>query len=268
LETVLKIQNRKWIRMGVDAKSGITSQPVSEPYIDTAAELTGLDPEFDSVTVDSSLDANVPAATRFQKKGLYERTDFVENPYAFQKLSQGEKLNASTHEILESKQVNGFLGEELKQTHGISDDFADFLNYAQTEFPNEIREGMTQALTNKILPEGEKTGQRFYPDETDIFESLVKGQGFDLEDELFDEVKTEVENDYSFDNTEIYDFAVEDGFYYESGSVGGFDYEFMASGDKMGVYGPEIASQYKQNMIDYLSPGTVMYDLDGLDLNY
>jgi len=42
----------------------------------------------------------------------------------------------------------------------------------------------------------------------------------------------------------------------------------MASGDKMGVYGPEIASQYKQNMIDYLSPGTVMYDLDGLDLNY
>jgi len=56
--------------MGVDAKSGITSQPVSEPYIDTAAELTGLDPEFDSVTVDSSLDANVPAATRFQKKGF------------------------------------------------------------------------------------------------------------------------------------------------------------------------------------------------------
>jgi len=83
-----------------------------------------------------------------------------------------------------------FWEKKLKQTHGISDDFADFLNYAQTEFPNEIREGMTQALTNKILPEGKKTGQRFYPDETDIFESLVKGQGFDLEeDELFDEVK-------------------------------------------------------------------------------
>ena len=119
--------------MGVDAKSGISNEPLSEDFIDTAADLTGLEPEFDSITVDSSLDTNVPAATRFQKKGSYERTDFVENPYAFEKLSRGEKLNASAHEILESKQVNGFLGEELKDTHDISDEFADFLNYASKQ---------------------------------------------------------------------------------------------------------------------------------------
>lgn len=254
--------------MGVDAKSGVTEQLVSEPYIDTAAELTGLDPEFDSVTVDSSLDTNVPAATRFQKKGLYERTDFVENPYAFQQLSKGEKLNASAHEILESKQMNGFLGEELKKSHDISDEFADFLNYAQTEFPNDIREGMTQALTNKILPKGEETGQRFYPDETDIFESLVEGKGFDLEEELFDEVKQEVEDNYERLDAEVYDFAIDNDFYYEAGNVAGLDYEFMALGDKMDFYGPEIAQEYKENMFEYVAPGSGMYDLDSLDLTY
>lgn len=253
--------------MGVDAKSGLTDQPLSEPYIDTASELTGLEPEFDSVTVDPSLNTNVPAATRFQKKGLYERTDFVENPYAFQQLSQGEKLNASTHEILESKQMNGFLGEELKQTHGISDEFADFLNYAQTEFPNDIREGMTQAITNTILPEGEKTGQRFYPEQTDIFESLLEGKGFDLEEELFDEAKQEVETGYD-SQSEVYDFAIDDDFYYETGSIGGLDYEFMAVGDKMDVYGPAIAESYKQDTFDYIAPGSGMYDLEGLDSAY
>lgn len=254
--------------MGVDAKSGLNNDPVSEEFIDTAAELTGLEPEFDSVTVDASLDTNVPAATRFQKDGLYERTDFVENPYAFQKLSQGEKLNASAHEILESKQVNGFLGEELKETHGISDEFADFLNYAQTEFPNSIREGMTQAITNKILPDGEETGQNFYPDETDIFESLVEGKGFDIEEELFDDVKQEVKNNYEAIDSEVYDFAVDDNFYYETGSVEGFDYEFMAVGDKMGVYGPEVANQYKENMAEYLIPNSDTYSLDNLNSTY
>lgn len=254
--------------MGVDAKSGVTGQPVSEQYIDAAAELTGLDPEFDSVTVDSTLDTNVPAATRFQKNGLYEKTDFVENPYVFQQLSQGEKLNASAHEILESKQVNGFLGEELKKTHDISDEFADFLNYAQTEFPNSIREGMTQALTNKILPEGEKTGQRFYPDETDVFESLIEGKGFDLEEELFNEAKQEVENNYDGLNSEVYEVAIGNDFYYETGNVGGFDYEFMAVGDKMGFYGPEIANQYREDAFDHVAPGSGMYDLDSLDSNY
>jgi len=251
--------------MGVSAKSGIGKVSEAEEHVETAAELTGLDPEFDSIVADNSLDRDVPAATRFQKKGLYERTDFVENTYAFQQLSEGEKLNASAHEILESKQMNGFLGEELKQSHGISDEFADFLNYAQTEFPNNVREGMTQAITNKILPEGERTGQRFYPDETDIFESLVEGKGFDLEEELFDEAKNEVEQNYS---SEIYDFAISDDFYYEAGNVGGLDYEFMAVGDKMGVYGSEIATQYKENLVDYVAPGSGMYDLDSLDSNY
>lgn len=247
--------------MGVDAKSANINQPVSEPYIDTAAELTGIDPEFDSVTVDPSLDTNVPAATRFQKKGMYEKTDFVENPYAFQQLSKGEKLNASAHEILESKQVNGFLGEELKETHDISDEFADFLNYAQTEFPNDIREGMTQALTNKILPEGERTGRRFYPEQTDIFESLLEGQGFDLEEELFEDVKNEVEaGDYTLgSNNEIYDFAIDDNLYYEKGNVAGIDYEFMAIGEGMGMYGSEIADQYKQGMLEYNPSSSGMY---------
>jgi len=254
--------------MVVDAKSGITDQPISEPYIDTAAEITGLEPEFDSVSVDSSLDTNVPAATRFQKKGLYERTDFVENPYAFQQLSQGEKLNASTHEILESKQVNGFLGEELKQTHGISDEFADFLNYAQTEFSNSLREGMTQAITNTILPEGERTGQRFYPKQTDIFEKLVEGKGFDLEEELFDEVKQEVDKNYGGSNSEIYDFALDDNFYYERGSIDGVEYEFMAIGEEVDVYGPEVARKYKNDTFDYVPPGSGMYDLDSLELEY
>ncbi len=254
--------------MGVDAKSGLTGQPLSEPYIDTAAEMTGIDPEFDSVTVDPSLETNIPAATRFQKKGLYERTDFVENPYSFQQLSKGEKLNASAHEILESKQMNGFLGEELKQTHDISDEFADFLNYAQTEFPNSIREGMTQALTNKILPEGEKTGRKFYPDETDVFETLVESEGFDLEEELFDEAKQEIGDNYDSLNSEIYDFAVEDNFYYEKGSINGVDYEFMAVGDKMGVYGPEILENYKQDTFDYVAPGSGVYDLESLDSTY
>lgn len=254
--------------MGVDAKSGLTSDPVSKDFIDTAAELTGLDPEFDSVKVDSSLDTNVPAATRFQKKGLYERTDFVENPYAFQQLSQGEKLNASAHEILESKQVNGFLGEELKETHDISDEFADFLNYAQTELPNSIREGMTQALTNKVLPDGETTGQNFYPDETDIFESMIEGKGFDLEEELFDEAKQEIDDNYESLNSEVYDFAIDDDFYYETGNMAGLDYEFMAVGDKMDVYGPELANQYKENVIDYVAHGSNMYDIDSLDSTY
>lgn len=248
--------------MGVDAKSGIGKDPLSEDFIDAAADLTGLEPEFDSITVDSSLDTNVPAATRFQKKGNYERTDFVENPYAFEKLSKGEKLNASAHEILESKQVNGFLGEELKDTHDISDEFADFLNYAQTEFPNSVREGMTQAITNKILPDGEKTGQNFYPDETDIFESLVEGQGFDIEEELFEDVKQEVSDEYEELDSEIYDFTISDDFYYETGNIRGFDYEFMAVGDKMEVYGPEVANQYKKNVVGYLDPGSGLYNSD------
>lgn len=254
--------------MGVSARSGIGKTSEAEEHVDKAADLTGLEPEFDSITSDPSLDPNVPAATRFQKKGLYERTDFVENPYAFQQLSEGEKLNASAHEILESKQVNGFLGEELKQTHDISDEFAGFLNYAQTEFPNSIREGMTQALTNQILPEGERTGKRFYPKETDIFESLVEGEGFDLEEELFDEAKNEVEQNYRSGSSEIYDFATGEDLYYETGNVGGLDYEFMAIGDKMELYGPEIANQYKENLVDYVAPGSGMYDLEGLESKY
>lgn len=258
--------------MGVAAKPNVGNRSEAEEYVDKAADLTGLEPEFDlfvtDASLDASLDANVPAATRFQKKGLYERTDFVENPYAFQQLSQGEKLNASAHEILESKQMNGFLGEELKQTHDISEEFADFLNYAQTEFPNEIREGMTQAITNKILPHGEGTGKRFYPEQTDIFESLVEAQGFDLEEELFDEAKQEVQENYGAADNEIYDFAIEDNFYYEKGNVAGVDYEFMAVGEGMELYGSNIAEQYKENIIDYVAPGSGMYDLDDLNSIY
>lgn len=227
----------------------------AENFIDRAADLTDIEPEFDSIVTDPSLKSTVPAATRFQKKGLYERTDFVENPYAFQKLSEGEKLNASAHEILESKQMNGFLGDELKQTHQISDDFADFLNYAQTEFPNDIREGMTQALTNKMLPNGEATGRNFYPKQTDIFESLVEHAGFDLEEELFKEAKQEIGGRESSHNGNIYSFGFVDGFYYEKGGINGFDYEFMAVGDKIGVYGPEIAKKYKDNLSNYLRSG-------------
>lgn len=234
--------------MGVNAASALGSSGQAEDYVDAAADLTGLEPEFDTIVTDPTLDSSVPAATRWQKKGLYERTDFVENPYAFQQLSEGEKLNASAHEILESKQVNGFLGEELKRTHGISDEFADFLNYAQTEFPNHLREGMTQALTNRVLPDGETTGRRFYPDETNVFESLVDAAGFDLEEELFDEAKQEVEEGYSMPGMEAYDFAIAEGFYYETGSVAGIDYEFMAMGDQIGFYGPELARAYRQTL--------------------
>lgn len=251
--------------------AGVRSPKTSteaEEYVKEAASLTGLEPDFDSITVDPQLDENVPAATRFKKKGLYETTDFVENPYAFQQLSKGEKLNASAHEILESKQMNGFLGEELKQSHQISEEFADFLNYAQTEFPNSIREGMTQAITNTILPDGERTGKNFYPEETDVFETIVEGAGFDLKEELFEEAKEEVSDDYGIPEAEIYDFEIADDIYYESGEVGGVKYEFMAVGDKMSVYGPDLANQYKRSVIDYVPPGSGMYDLDSLDSIY
>lgn len=248
--------------MGVGVSSATSNQSGAEEHIEAAAEMTGLEPEFDSIVCDPSLDPDVPAATRFQKNGLYERTDFVENPYSFQQLSEDEKLNASVHEILESKQVNGFIGEELKQTHDISDEFADFLNYAQTEFPNQIREGMVQAIANEILPEAKESGQRFYPKQTDIFQTILEGKGFDLEEELFDEAKNEVKETY---NSEVYDFAIDDNIYFETGSVAGRDYSFMALGDKADVYGPEIADRYKEEIVDYVEPGSGLYEPD---LNY
>ncbi|PSH01850.1 MAG: hypothetical protein BRC26_02850, partial [Nanohaloarchaea archaeon QH_8_44_6] len=67
---------------------------------------------------------------------------------------------------------------------------------------------------------------------------------------------------------EVYDFAIEDDFYYEKGNVAGLDYEVMALGDNMDVYGPEIADQYKENVIDYIAPGSDTYDLDSLDSTY
>jgi len=211
-----------------------------EDYLEQVPEITGLEPDFDRIVEDPSLSTENPAATLHTTYGgSGTTTDFLKNPYSFQKLGEREGLVATVHEVLEEKQFNGFIGDELKETHGISEEFRDFLNYAQVEFPNSIREGMTQALTNKLVPEGDKIGKRFYPEETDIFETLVEGMGFDLEEELLDE--DEIVDNYS---KEVFHSSQGENFYYETGEFEGVKYDFMAIGDNMGDYGPEIAEDY------------------------
>ncbi len=233
-----------------------------ERYLEQVPGLTGLEPEFDRIVEDPSLSRNNPAATGHIDYGTGSVTEFVKNPYSFQMLEDGEKLSATVHEVLEEKQFNGFIGDELKSTHGISDEFKDFLNYAQTEFPNSIREGMTQALTNKLLPEGDKIGRRFYPKETDIFESIVEGLDFDLEDELLQDKET----GYSL---QVEDYIVEEGFYYEKGSLNGQSYSFMAIGEEAGYKGHELAEKYVPGSLqsvnrDYLQDVASEYETDSV----
>ncbi|MFB6216172.1 MAG: hypothetical protein ABEJ72_04275 [Candidatus Aenigmatarchaeota archaeon] len=158
-----------------------------EAFLEEAAEVSGLDPNFDSIVHDSSIGSNIPAATRKTEYTMGDNVDFIHNPYAFQELDENEKTLASIHEILEEKQFNGFLGDTLYDTHDVSGKFRKFLNYAQTEFPNSIREGMTEAIAETLMPDGKRHGSRFYPRETDIFRSMLEGLDFDLEEELLEE---------------------------------------------------------------------------------
>ncbi len=217
-----------------------------ERYLDEVPELTGLEPDFDRIIEDPDLSRSTPAATGHIDYGTGSVTELIKNPYSFQMLDDDEKLSATVHEVLEEKQFNGFIGDELKATHDISDDFQDFLNYAQVEFPNSIREGMTQSLTNKLLPNGERTGKRFYPRETDIFESIVEGLDFDLEEEL-------LEQDQAY-SLQVDDYIAEEGFYYETGSFDGLDYSFMTLGEDVEYNGREMAEKYVPKIAEEVSP--------------
>lgn len=156
-----------------------------ESLLDEAEDATGLDADvFDDITVDTSLPDSVPAATRVYTSGLgYPvHTEFVANDTFFE-LSEDQQVVTAAHEILEGTQARYDLGEFMQEEFDASDELAELVSDYQRR-KDRLREGMTQALTNTLVPGGQRSGRVFYPYETDIFESILDENDIDLVDDL------------------------------------------------------------------------------------
>lgn len=165
--------------------SDTASTDTIEETLDQAEDVTGLDSDvFDDITVDPSLPDNVPAATRLYDDPVYgSHAEFVANDSFFY-LPEDQQLVTAAHEILEGTQVKKDLGEEFQEKFGVSDELAELLSEYQQSAPNDLREGMTQALTNRLVPGGERKGRYFYPYETRRFEDTLDELGLDLDEDL------------------------------------------------------------------------------------
>lgn len=156
-----------------------------EMILEEAGEVTGLATDvFDGITVDTSLPETVPAATRVYSGplGYPVRTEFVANDTFFE-LSEDRQLIAAVHEVLEGTQARYDLGEVMREEFDASDDLAELVSAYQRR-QDRLREGMTQALTNALVPGGERSGRVFYPYETDVFEDILEGEDIDLVEDL------------------------------------------------------------------------------------
>ncbi len=156
-----------------------------ESLLDETEDATGLDADvFDDVTVDTSLPDNVPAATRVYTSGLgYPvHTEFVANDTFFE-LPEDQQVVTAAHEILEGAQARYDLGDVMQEEFDASDELAELVSdYQRRE--DRLREGMTQALTNALVPGDQRSGKVFYPYETDIFEAILEENDIDLADDL------------------------------------------------------------------------------------
>jgi len=171
--------------MGIDYGNGYRDTGEVESLLDEAEEATGLDRDvFDDVTVDTSLPDNVPAATRVYTSGIgYPiHTEFVANDTFFE-LPEDQQVVTAAHEILEGTQARYDLGEVLREEFDASEELAEMVSAYQRR-QDRLREGMTQSLTNALVPGGQRSGRVFYPYETDIFETILDENDIDLADDL------------------------------------------------------------------------------------
>lgn len=247
--------------MGVGVSPSRTIEPaikeeIARTRVNEISEKYGLDLDGELDDIDTGYLDGAIARTVSDRDGVsvvFDENDFFDK-------SKTEQELTTLHELLHVKQFNNSLGDWAQNERGASREFANELDTGYKTVGD--LEGEVESITGEVFPYSLPSA---YPYQKAKKQQEFEQKGFDLQDELFEDAKQEVENSYELPGAEIYDFAIEDGFYYETGSIGGFEYEFMAVGDKMGLYGPELAESYREWISDYVKPEKDQGDTEYLE---
>ncbi len=180
--------------------------------------------------------------------------------------------NALVHEVLHSQQFNGDFGKKLQGQYGISDELSQRLDEVMTRGDRREVEGMTQALANKIVDNGEIAGRYFYPYETREFEKALEREGLDL-DEEFD---VEAYETILGQESDIYGLEgrleIGEDFLYHQVELGSTEYELLVIGDEVEEYLEALDERYGlgelENLYEDLDPDGGFYFDDYRDVNY
>jgi hypothetical protein len=229
--------------------------------LERVEEKYGLEHDFDYVHV-QDLGDRTPAMTHHDIHGSGDGdTHLVVDNYLDRYGDQGLEA-VITHEILHSNQFNGDFGEVMQEQYGVSDELGERLNDVWREGDRDEIEGMTQALTNKIVDNGEVTGRYFYPYETQAFEKDLETEGIDLDEEFDDDFyDTVLEEDTHSLNGRL---EIGDGFVYQQMDFDGTDYEMILLGDAAESYIEELEDRYGLDTLNDLY-GDDDFDPDGDD---
>ncbi len=240
--------------------------------LDEIEQKYGLQHEFDYVHVQDLSDGTA-AMTQQDIHGpgtgdTHLVVDRYLDRYADQTLE-----NALVHEVLHSQQFNGDFGEKLQSQYGISEELSDRLDEVMTRGDRREVEGMTQALANRIVENGEIAGRYFYPYETMEFEKELEREGLDLDEEFDVEAyKAILENDlYGLEGR----LEVGEDFLYHQVELGGTDYELLVIGDEVERYLEALDERYGLGQLETIyedfdpdDPEVGFYFEDYRDVNY
>ncbi|MFB6199290.1 MAG: hypothetical protein ABEJ83_00300 [Candidatus Nanohaloarchaea archaeon] len=113
-------------------------------------------------------------------KVLDTETEFIADPAYFQMDEDTQEL-VETHEIMHDLQKNGLWGDELYNAGYTEDEhLRNYLNRIGEDAPEWLMEGTTEAVTERIVPNGRELGQGVYPREQKLAEQVAYQNGVDL----------------------------------------------------------------------------------------
>lgn len=234
-----------------------TKEEIAKKRVRETAEKYNLDTDGELNEVDVGYLSGAIARTHSERDGA---SVVFDNESFFDQSKAGQEL-AALHELLHVKQFNKSLGEWAYNEIDASEEFSRELDTGYKT--SDDLEGEVELITDSVFP---YSFSSFYPYQKASKKNEWEQKGFDLEEELFDEAKQEVENNYDTrSEPEIYGIAIEDNVYHEVGNIAGFDYEFTAFGEHADTYGPEIAKVYREILSGYLEPEEDYFDSGALE---
>lgn len=162
---------------------------------------------------------------------------------SFLNASKPEQLKTMLHEGFHFKQFEGEDIDWLAQNTNASDELLNEVKKARTIGTEEEIEGITEVVTDQLLPFNAGTG---YPYLKRKKKSELKQKGIDVESELVQDIEDEI-NSVIDNYKEVYESFSNGNIYLEHGEVDGVGYSAITVGYDDGE---QIVNDYLEEIVD------------------
>jgi hypothetical protein len=225
-------------------------EAVAQKRLSEVSERYGLELEDIDVEFDSSMPYNVMGRTSVS--GYSSNQPEITVGDSFLEASEPEQLKTMLHEGIHVKQFQGEVDNWLRDEFNASRDFVREVEKSSDPRYTEEIEGITEALTDTILPFDVGTG---YPYEKRSKMSELESKGFDIESELVEDIEGEF-NGLVEDYKQIYESFDLGGAYLEQGEFNGVEYTALAIGyeDGEAAVNEYLAESFDEDYSEMLEP--------------